>query len=65
MVYKPADFSSLLTYCSGALYESLLEADVDGLYADIVRQLLSTVLRLDDEEIPHDVELKELCGEQH
>jgi len=35
---------------------------VDGLFADVVRQLLSTILRLDDEETPHDIELKELRG---
>jgi len=48
--------------CVGGLYESLVQSDVDGLFSDIVRQLLSTVLRLEDEDTTHDVGLKELKG---
>ena len=47
---------------TGGLYESLLQLDVDGLFSDIVRQLLATVLRLEDEETSHDIGLKELKG---
>ena len=39
-----------------------MESDIDGLFSDIVRQLLATVLRLEDEEATHDVSLKELKG---
>ena len=53
----------LLTCGAGTLCGSLVETDVDGLYADIVRQLLSTVLRLEDEETPDNVGLKERKGQ--
>ena len=57
---------SLFTYLlTGALYGSLVEDDMDGLFADIIRQLLSTVLRLEDEDTPRDVELKDLKGMSH
>jgi len=38
-------------------------SDVDGLLSDVVCQLLSTVLKLEDEDNVHDVGLKELRGE--
>jgi len=58
------DWISVFTYLlAGGLFESLSEEDVDGLFADIVRQLLSTVLRL-DKEMRH-VELKQLRGKWH
>ena len=50
-------------YNAGVLYKSLVESDVDGLFSDIVLQLLSTVLRLEDEETSSDIGLKELKGE--
>ena len=54
---------AVIPRCTGGLYQCLVETDTDGLYSGIVRQLLATVLRLDDEEISHDVGLKELKGQ--
>jgi len=39
-----------------------MTSDADGLFSEIVRQLLATVLQLEDEDSLHDIGLKELKG---
>lgn len=60
-IYRYLAFCSI---CEDVLAKALNDVDLDGLYFDIVRELLTTIFRLQDEDREEAADEKDIKGLQ-